>query len=35
MITRLLFTGFDATERHQWIPLAGIVACLLIAGVAL
>lgn len=32
MIRRALFTHFDATERHQWLPLAGIAVCVLIAG---
>lgn len=32
MIAHLLFTGFDFTERHQWVPLAGIAICLIIGS---
>lgn len=28
MIARLLFTGMDATDRHQGLMLAGVLVCI-------
>lgn len=32
MIARLLFTGMDATDRHQGLMLAGVVICIVIGS---